>query len=353
VTQPPRFDEKPTSFVVTIENGKVLFDKEVLWTEARPTLSGKVLAAPLEFSPSLKKQYKQDVKVLAGEEPAVFPISKRTLIFERKNNIQTDHQLNEMTAYLKERYSILGLKTFEQSFEWRGLKHSNLIAVIPGSNKSESNKPVILADHFDTAFAEDVFAQSGQRVAAPGADDNYTATAALLSAAAVLKNSSPKHDIWLLHLTGEEFPADDLGARKFIEFMLEKKKAISGILLMDMIGHNPEGKKLFQINAGSSAESEMLGHISQQISKQIAPGRTPALRSRFSPYSYLYNTDGRVFSAFGFPVVLFNEHLNGKFRLYRDGYHMTNDDSSKIDWDYALDIFKVVTTTAVTVAHQD
>jgi hypothetical protein len=66
----------------------------------------------------------------------------------------------------------------------------------------------------------------------------------------------------------------------------------------------------------------------------------------------LYNTDGRVFSAFGFPVVLFNEHLNGKFRLYRDGYHMTNDDSSKIDWDYALDIFKVVTTTATTAANQ-
>ncbi|HEX3475919.1 MAG TPA: hypothetical protein VHT91_12925, partial [Kofleriaceae bacterium] len=32
-----------------------------------------------------------------------------------------------------------------------------------------------------------------------------TATAALLGAAAALRDAHPRHDIWLVHLTGEEF----------------------------------------------------------------------------------------------------------------------------------------------------
>lgn len=35
--------------------------------------------------------------------------------------------------------------------------------------------PVILADHFDTAYCQEIFEKTGNRVSAPGADDNgYT-----------------------------------------------------------------------------------------------------------------------------------------------------------------------------------
>jgi hypothetical protein len=232
------------------------------------------------------------------------------------------------------------------------MDHSNVIAVIPGTNKGADNKPVILADHFDTAYAEDVFEKTGKRVAAPGADDNYTATAALLAAAATLKDSKPKNDIWLLHLTGEEFPADDLGARVFIQYMLENKIQTSGIIIMDMIGHNPDGKKMFQISSGKSDESIRIAELLHQVTGTVAPDRDGKIRDRFSDLSYLYNTDGRVFSAFGFPVVLLNEHLNRKFRLFRDGYHKTSDNSSKIDWNYALDIVRVAITSANALAQK-
>ncbi len=57
----------------------------------------------------------------------------------------------------------------------------NLIVVIPGRDRSQA---VIMADHYDTAYMEDCYEAKqggdGARLAAAGADDNHSATAALL-----------------------------------------------------------------------------------------------------------------------------------------------------------------------------
>ncbi|HUL31229.1 MAG TPA: M28 family peptidase, partial [Thermodesulfobacteriota bacterium] len=94
----------------------------------------------------------------------------------------------------------------------------NLMVVIPGRDR---RRAVIMADHYDTAYMEDIYYKdeggSGARLAASGADDNHSATAALIRAAPIFCNLSREGklgcDIWLIHLTGEEFPSDCLGAR--------------------------------------------------------------------------------------------------------------------------------------------
>ena len=40
------------------------------------------------------------------------------------------------------------------------------------------------------------------------------------------KEGKLERDIWLLHLTGEEFPSDCLGARNFCETLMEKTAKI-------------------------------------------------------------------------------------------------------------------------------
>ena len=170
----------------------------------------------------------------------------------------------------------------------------NILVVIPGKNRREA---VVLADHYDTAYMEDVFdptrGGTGARQAADGADDNYSATAVLLQAAphflAMAREGQLECDIWLLHLTGEEFPADCLGARQFCREMVEGTLAIHpqmgspqtgsptpgqpmfgrpvslagtrlrGAIVMDMIAHNRErDRDVFQISPGESAESMLV-----------------------------------------------------------------------------------------------
>ncbi|HBZ70288.1 MAG TPA: hypothetical protein DEP35_11365, partial [Deltaproteobacteria bacterium] len=102
----------------------------------------------------------------------------------------------------------------------------NLIVAIPGRDRSEA---VIMADHYDTAYMEDRYEPSqggdGARLAAAGADDNHSATAALMLGAPIFLELSRKGllacDVWLIHLTGEEFPADCLGSRKLCESLVQ------------------------------------------------------------------------------------------------------------------------------------
>ena len=94
----------------------------------------------------------------------------------------------------------------------------DLVIVIPGKDR---RRAVIMADHYDTAYMEDVYGDPGKgggpRLAAAGADDNHSATAAMMLAAPIFldlaKQGKLEMDIWLVHLTGEEFPSDCMGAR--------------------------------------------------------------------------------------------------------------------------------------------
>jgi Zn-dependent M28 family amino/carboxypeptidase len=285
------------------------------------------------------------VKILAGEKEAIFPLSGAKARFVRKNNAQIDNDLPKLVSWLEERYAVLGIKTQRQDFMWRGQVHSNLIAIIPGRLPKEKNKPVLMADHIDTAFCEDIFEKTGERVAAKGANDNMTAAAALLRAAEILKKMRPDHDIWLTHLTGEEFPGDDLGARHLVSDFLARKIEIRGLILMDMIGRHLPGGDIFQVNAGDSQQSLNIARLIMDAAPSVTESR-PVLRKRFDRRSYLYNTDGLIFSDVGYPVVFLNEHINLLENFEFPGYHDVVDTSAQIDFDYAIGIVKVAIESA-------
>jgi hypothetical protein len=264
------------------------------------------------------------------------------------------------------------------------VRERNLLAVIPGKDRSRA---VIMADHYDTAYMEDLYykERGGKlaRVAAAGADDNHSATAALMLAAPVFlqlsKAGKLNCDVWLVHLTGEEFPADCMGARHLAQSLVGgslrvhlpgqktldlSKVKIEGVFVLDMIAHNRDhDRDVFQISPGLSRKSVWLAyqaHLANMIWNSEADrwNRTPArrhrgrgLRSRDGKTipdiaqhpqlhgevriprdmrSSLYNTDGQIFSDVGIPVVLFMENYD----INRVGYHDTHDDMSNIDLDY-------------------
>jgi hypothetical protein len=289
--------------------------------------------------------YYNDVVAMDGEVPAVFPVSGRQMSFTVKNNALWPNDLELNFQYLEERYQVMGIGTRRQSFVWRGMPQTNLIAEIPGSDPSLA--PVLMADHIDTAFDEDRIFTQYEFIAVPGADDNSSASAALLRAAEMLKDSHPARTIWLVHFTGEEFPADCLGARWMVSSLLGEKKDIAGLVLLDMIGFAGVGQTQFQINPGPHAASLDMAAVTLDAQADVAPQLTPLLEPRYSDRSYLYNTDGIILSENGYPVVLINEHLNYYTRLMRAAYHDMGDTSDKINFPFAVSLTKVaIETTA-------
>ncbi len=264
----------------------------------------------------------------------------------------------------------------------------NVVLVIPGKNRSET---VIMADHYDTAYMEDVYdpARGGDhlRAAAAGADDNHSATAALMLAADVFlplaREGRLERDIWLVHLTGEEFPADCLGARALASALVEAqgdgelvlecpggrsldvtKTRVVGACILDMVAHNRDNDRdVFQIAPGEGRSSARLAYTAwranqrwnrdvkawNQAADRHGKGRgrrsesgaqAPPIaehlallgevRPEWDPRSALYNTDGQIFSDLGIPVVLFMENYD----IRRSGYHDTQDTMKNIDLDY-------------------
>ena len=350
--QPARWNGRPATFVVTVDSSGVKWPREIQWKPARTRLPDAA-AIPLairSWPGNFLADYRSDVLALDGESEAVFPLSRRTERLVRKNSIEPDNQLRDLVSFLEERYRQLGIKTRRQEFTWRGIPQANLIAVIPGTGKDASRRPVVMADHIDTAFCEDVFDKNGQRVSAPGADDNLSATAVLLRAAEALRGRKFQSDIWLVHLTGEEFPADDLGARYFVGCLLRDRQDIGGLVLMDMIGHRESADdKIFQVSPADDDASLRMAKIAMDASA-VTTRFQPVLRTRYDPRSYLYNTDGLIFSEAGYPVVYFNEHINRLENFFRKGYHHTTDTSKKMDWPYATDIGKAAIQTAAAMA---
>ncbi|MFH1264065.1 MAG: M20/M25/M40 family metallo-hydrolase [Pseudomonadota bacterium] len=347
IRQPSRFNERPITFVLGLSDSGLEWPEEIRWIEERKSET-ESLADVLRirvWPKDLQATYEKMVRTLArGDSPR----------FVRKNSAQEKNQLLDVIGFLEGKYREMGIPTERQSFVWRNIPQANLIAMIQGTETDRfQNRPVLLADHIDTAFAEKVFEKKKhKRVSAPGADDNASATAALLSAAAVLRDQRPRHDIWLVHLTGEEFPADDLGAREFALKLLLDRTKIGGLIVLDMIGYNADSKDrpMFQINAGESPASVDIARRTLGAAVEVAPKMTPLFRLRFDPKSYLYNTDGIVFSDLGFPTLLLNEHINYWENLDRPHYHQTTDLPRTLDFDYAISITKVAIETVARLA---
>jgi hypothetical protein len=283
----------------------------------------------------------------------------------------------------------------------QGQSHErNIVVVIPGKNRKEA---VIMADHYDTAYMEDVYEKErggdGLRAAAAGADDNHSATATLLAAADVLlplsRTGRLERDVWLVHLTGEEFPSDCLGARALGQALVERSLHLTaedgstwnassvrvvGAFILDMIGHNNDhDRDVFQIASGEGAGAARLAlaaHLAnRRWNRQAQAANATTLRRGLSralrmddgkgvpppfahlpvagevrvewePRSSLYNTDGQIFSDLGIPVVLFMENYD----INRTGYHDTLDTMKNIDLDYAAAVAAIAIESVATIA---
>jgi hypothetical protein len=284
----------------------------------------------------------------------------------------------------------------------RKTEERDLMVIIPGRDR---RRAVIMADHYDTAYMEDRYDKArggvGARLAAAGADDNHSATAAMMLGAPIFLELSRTGqlgcDVWLVHLTGEEFPSDCMGARHLAQCVVEgslklrrkgarkldlSKVQIQGVFVSDMIAHNNDNDPdVFQIAPGASAESLRLAQVAHSAnaawnanvphwnSRSNRQGckrgrRSPdgvampstALHLQLSgevrpsedPRSALYNTDGQIFSDADIPVVLFMENYD----INRVGYHDTQDTMANIDLDYGAALAAITIETVAQATRQ-
>jgi hypothetical protein len=135
--------------------------------------------------------------------------------------------------YLIRRMTEIGLEpftgdSFELPFEREGTRFTNLVGVIPGSNRNLP--PVLVGAHYDSV------------IDAPCADDNATSVAVALAAAETFAREPLQRDVVIAIFDSEEPPyflSPSMGSTRFYEDHCADVR-FKCVLIMDLIGHDVE-----------------------------------------------------------------------------------------------------------------
>jgi hypothetical protein len=210
----------------------------------------------------------------------------------------------------------------------------NVIALIEGTDPDLKNEYIVICGHHDGRGIDD-----GEII--PGADDNGTATVALMEIAQALMTERPKRSVVLAWFSGEEQGMN--GSHYFINNCPIPVEKISACLNMDMIGRN-DPDSLFLV--GSDLLSKGLDASINRVNKK--QGINFGFDYRYSdpahPQRVYFRSDHYPFIRFGIPGVWF-------FSGFTPDYHTPRDVPESVDYNKFFKTTRLVYLTAFDVGN--
>jgi len=205
----------------------------------------------------------------------------------------------------------------------------NVIAMVEGSDPLLKNEYIVICGHHDHLGISD-----GEIIA--GADDNGTATVALMEIGQALLAERPKRSVILAWFTGEEKGMN--GSHYFINNCPVPVEKISACLNMDMLGRN-NTDSLYLV--GSDLLSSELDASINKVNSQygINFGFNYMYSNLTHPQRVYFRSDHYPFIRFGIPGVWF-------FSGFTPDYHTPRDVLEFINYPKFLKITKLVYLTA-------
>ncbi len=211
----------------------------------------------------------------------------------------------------------------------------NVIAVIEGSDPVLRNEYIVICGHPDGLGLRE-----GEVL--PGADDNGTATVALIEIAQALLTERPKRSVIIAWFTGEEKGMN--GSHYFINNCPVPVEKISACLNMDMLGRN-HTDSLFLV-CSDLLSSELDASINE-VNKQsgINFGFDYTYSNINHPEQVYFRSDHYPFIRFGIPSVWF-------FSGFTPDYHTPRDATEFINYDKFYKITSLVYLTAFDIGNR-
>ena len=198
----------------------------------------------------------------------------------------------------------------------------NVVGVLPG--QTEPGKECLITAHYDNT-SEDPYNY------APGADDNASGTAAVLTAAHILKDFEFDYTIKFIGFAGEEQGL--LGSDAYAQKAQQRGDTIIGVYNFDMIafdGNNNDN--IIELHAGTGPSSGALADIMIGVINDYS---FPLVTQKITSGS-TGGSDHASFWAYGFPAILGIED----FQDFNPAYHTTGDRISIFDMPYFTDFSK-------------
>ena len=219
----------------------------------------------------------------------------------------------------------MGLGVRYQNWSYSGYSGHNIEGTIEGYNES-SDEIYIICAHYDTV--------SGS----PGADDDGSGVAAVLTAAYLMKDYPFEHTVRFVTFDGEEEGL--LGSHEYVEEAYNNGDNIIGTLNADMIGNTntQNGGNFIKIyeNTASSWLTDFTDDISNFYDDYIGINIVPSGSSSGSDHYYLWQ--------FGYDAIFYHEYE------FSPVYHSPQDTIANMNVSYATKSSKLILATLAELA---
>lgn len=270
-----------------------------------------------EEEAALAAALKADVDALAGD------------IGER-NDGRID-ALRDAADFVAGRFNDAGYSAVQRhSFDVGGTRFDNLVAEVPGDERAE--EIVIIGAHYDTAPGT------------PGANDNASGVAVLLTLAARFKDSHPPRTVRFVAFANEEppfFDTNDMGSRRYAQHVKNRKEHVVAMLSLETLGcySDVDGSQHYPFPFGLlyPDTGDFVGFVSDMASVSLTRGAVASFREHVKFPSEgaavpgmipgIYWSDHASFWPLGVPAVMVTD--TAPFRY--EHYHQFDDTPEKVD----------------------
>ena len=243
----------------------------------------------------------------------------------------------EAGTYLHNQFESMGLDVRYQNWSYDELQDRNIEAVLHGTDE-ESEEIYIISAHFDTVSES------------PGADDDGSGVATVLSAANILNQYSFNHTIKFVLFSGEErytlLSGEEkglLGSREYAKEVFENNDNIIAILNVDTIGYANSEFESSNICICENTASQWLTNFIDSTSQKYYDYFNIKL-NRLGPWEY---SDNVAFWEYGYNGIHLVEIANNP------NYHTANDTIENMNLDYAVRNSKLILASLAELANSN
>lgn len=213
--------------------------------------------------------------------------------------------------YIEQKLTSYGYTVVNQD---NGATCRNVYATLTGT--TDPQQKYIICAHYDSQI------NSGPKSPSPGADDNASGVAAVLEAARILKDYSPKYTIVFALLDEEELGL--FGSQLYVS---KQGTNTLGVVNMDMIGYDSDGDFKVDLHVRNVANSPKLATTITSTNTLYTLGVLVNVVNPGTDESDQYSFWEKGYSAIG---LIENEQ---DFSTY---YHKTTDQFNKMNTEYFL-----------------
>lgn len=279
---------------------------------------------------------------LTGEWPAIIGGEPYTLSTRFTGSITP---VQQATRYAYEWMAGAGLTADYHPWSAGSYSNRNVVAVITGTLRPD--EIVMAVAHLDSLSPADT-----RMTLAPGADDNASGSAAVLTMARIFSQYSFSRTVRLALFTGEEQGL--LGSSVYAAEARARGDTIVAVVNMDMIAWNtPNSSPTLDVHirpagsAGYTDDLTLAGVFTSVVAAyRLSDQLIPAIHA-----SGIWASDHASFWQRGYPAMLLIEDYSLPERDFNSYYHTVSDTLQRLDMGYFTAFAKAALGTVAHLGH--